>query len=169
MKRILAISFALLLAACASYSGSGLIAGESGMDDVIRAMGKPSMQWTQSDGTRSLAYPRGPMGVHTYMVLIGANGKLQHVENVMDPRLFLRIDAGMSKDRVLRMLGPPDPSRTIYFEARDELVWDWLYCDEWNKLAHFSVLFDGTKETVRSTLSIRVKCGPKGDDCWCSH
>lgn len=167
MKKSLAIALALLLAACASYSGRGLIAGEAGVDDVIRVMGEPRMQWTEADGTRRLAYPRGPMGVHTYMVLIGPDAKLQSIENVMAPHAFMHIEGGMSKDQVLRVLGPPVPSWTSYFKARDELVWEWPYCDDWNKLARFDVLFDGTKEVVRSTMTIRETCG-KGD-CSCGR
>lgn len=168
MQMLLAIALALLLAACAGYSGSGLIAGKAGGDDVIRVMGEPRMQWSEPDGTRRLAYPRGPMGVHSYMVLIGADGKLQRIENVMDPRVFRRIEAGMDKDQVLRVLGPAEPSWTVYFKARDELVWEWRYCDEWNKLARFDVLFDGTREVVRSTMTHREHCGPE-DDCSCGR
>lgn len=168
MKKLLAIPLALLQAACASYSGSGLISGESGVDEVLRVMGEPRMQWTNTDGTRRLAYPRGPMGVHTYMVLIGADGKLQRIENVLDPQTFRRIEPGMSKGQVLRELGPPEPSWTVYFKARDELVWEWRYCDEWYKLARFDVLFDGNQEVVRSTMTQREICGAE-NDCSCGR
>lgn len=59
------------------------------------------------------------------------------------------------------------PAWTVYFKARDELVWEWRYCDAWNRLARFDVLFDATKEVVRSTLSIREECGR--DSCWCQR
>lgn len=103
MKTLSAIAPALLLAACAGYSGSELIDGVSGVDELIRVMGEPRMQWTESDGTRRLAYPRGPMGVHTYMALIGSDGTLRRIENVMDPQAFRRIEAGMNQDQVLRV------------------------------------------------------------------
>jgi hypothetical protein len=160
MKNSLTIALPLLLAACASYDGRGLIAVESGIDDVVRVMGEPRMQWGEADGTLRLAYPRGPMGVQTYMVLIGRDGRLRRIENVMDAQVFRRIEAGMSKDQVLRALGPPEPTWTVYFKARDELVWEWRYCDEWNRLARFDVLFDGSKEVVRSTMSLREHAAP---------
>lgn len=168
MKTLSAIAPAMLLAACAGYSGSGLIDGVSGVDELIRVMGEPRMQWTESDGTRRLAYPRGPMGVHTYMALIGSNGTLRRIENVMDPQAFRRIEAGMNQDQVLRVLGPAETSWTAYFKARDELVWEWRYCDEWNKLARFDVLFDGSRAVVRSTMTQREHCGPE-DDCSCGR
>lgn len=168
MKNLLAVALSLLLAACASFDGRGLIAGKSGLDDVIRVMGEARMQWTEADGTRRLAYPRGPMGVQTYMVSIGRDGKLERIENVLTSQTFDRIAAGMSQDQVLRTLGPPEPAWTVYFKARDELVWEWRYCDDWNRLARFDVLFDGTKQVVRSTMSQREYCGPS-DNCWCQR
>jgi hypothetical protein len=168
VKNLLIVALSLLLAACASYDGRGLVDGKSSLDDVIRVMGKPRMQWTETDGTRRLAYPRGPMGVLTYMVSIGRDGKLERIENVLTEQAFSRITAGMSKDQVLRTIGPPEPSWTVYFKARDELVWEWRYCDAWNRLARFDVLFDGTKQVVRSTMSLREYCGPS-DNCWCQR
>lgn len=168
MRNLSIIAFSLLLASCASYSGRGLVVGESSMDEVYRIMGNPRMQWTEADGSHRLAYTRGPMGVHTYMVLIGADGKLRHIENVLDPLTFRRIQPGMHKDQVLHALGPSEPSWNAYFKARDELVWEWRYCDEWNKLARFDVLFDGTKEVVRSTMTLREHCGTE-DDCSCGR
>jgi len=153
MKRWLVILASLLLAACAAYSGSGLKPGEAGLDDVLRVMGQPAMRWQDQDGSLQLSYPRGPLGVHSYMALIGPDGKLQGIANVMDPKTFARIRPGMTKDQVLRTLGPSEPSWTVYFKARNELVWEWRYCDEWNDTARFNVLFDGSKGTVRSTMS----------------
>ena len=82
------------------------------------------------------------------------------------------VRAGMSKEDVLRALGPSDTRLTVYFKARDELVWEWRYCDEWNEAARFDVLFDGSKEVVRSTMSrTESQMGLCGDDgrCICAH
>jgi hypothetical protein len=172
MKRLTAITLSLFLGACAGYSGRGLVPGVSGMDEVVELMGAPRMQWAETDGSQRLAFPRGPMGVHTYMVEIGPEGKLRRIENVMSPAAFSRIRAGMSKDQVRRILGPEEPSWTQYFKARDELVWEWRYCDDGNQLARFNVLFDGTREVVRSSMSIRedlINDCEMRLGCWCSH
>jgi hypothetical protein len=162
----------LLLSGCAGYGGSGLIPGQAGVDDVVGTMGQPPMQWSDADGSRRLAYPRGPMGVHTYMVQLGADGKLLRIDNVLAPEFFAQITPGMGKDQVLRVLGPPQPAWTVYFAARDELVWEWRYCDDWNRLARFDVLFDGSKELVRTTMSLREEqtgnCGAFGG-CRCAR
>lgn len=164
----------LLLAACASFDGRGLVAGEAVLDDVTRVMGRPKMAWVHADGSRQLAYPRGPMGTKTFMVRLGPDGRLLKIENVLEPAFFSQIKSSMTPDQVLRILGPSEPSWTRYFGARDELAWEWRYCDAWNQLARFDVLFDNARQSVRSTMSLRENqvggCG--GDDgasCWCSH
>lgn len=171
MKRLFSILAALFLAACAAYSGSGLKPGEAGIADVIRVMGEPAMRWRNPDGSEQLAYPRGPYGVHTYMARVGPDGKLQLIENVLEPSGFAQVKAGMSKDQVLRILGPSYSGWTTYFKARDELVWEWRYCDDWKEAARFNVLFDGTTGIVRSALSLRESqmglCGQGG--CLCSR
>ena len=165
--------FSLLLAACAGIGTGGLLPGHSGVDDVIRALGQPALEWREADGSRRLAFPRGPMGVHTYMARVGPDGRLRDIDNVLEPAVFARVTAGMSEDDVLRTLGPPVPGWTIYFPARDERVWEWRYCDEWNQLARFEVLFDGGRRTVRSTMSLREDqigaCGGADGGCWCAH
>jgi hypothetical protein len=171
MKPLLAFTSLLLLGACANYSGSGLQPGQAGVDDVLRVMGPPAQRWQDRDGSQQLAYPRGPSGFHTYMAYIGPDGKLQRLENVLDSTNFTHIQPGMSKNQVLRLLGPPQPGWTAYFPARDELAWEWRYCDQWNEAARFNVLFDASKGTVRSTLSqteaVLGLCGE--GSCICSR
>lgn len=156
---------ALVTASCAGIAS--LRPGEAGRDDVQRLLGEPAMRWQEADGSSHLAYPRGPTGVHTYMVRLDPTGRLQGIENVLDAEHFAAIQPGMSKEQVLRRLGPPQPHWTVYFEARDELAWEWRYCDSWNAAARFAVLFDGTRGTVRSTLSLRELCGT--GNCLCAH
>lgn len=159
----------LLLSACASYDGRGLQPGAAGFDDIVRVMGQPAMQWQNSDGSRQLAYPRGPMGVHTYMAVIGADGKLKSLKNVLNEKTFAQVQPDMSKDQVLRLLGPSEPSWTAYYARRDELVWEWRYCNAWRQPARFDVLFDARKSTVRSSMGMtesqRGLCGEQ--ECMC--
>lgn len=143
----------LLLAGCASYGGSGLRPGEARLEDVQTLMGPPALRWQDADGSVQLAYPRGPLGFHTFMVMLGPDGRLQGIANVLEEDSFAHIRAGLTKEQVLRVLGPPDYSLSVYFKARDELVWDWRYCDVFGRPAHFFVLFDGTSATVRSSMT----------------
>lgn len=144
----------LFLGGCAAYDGRGLQPGESAATEVEQRMGTPAMRWKEADGSETQAYPRGPAGYHTYMVRIGPDGRLAGIENVLEPRHFALIREGMGQDEVLRVLGPPYPGWITYFKARDELAWEWRYCDDWGEPARFNVLFDGTSGKVRSTLSL---------------
>lgn len=163
MKFLFTLISALLLGACGAYLGYGLKPGEDRLENVVHALGQPAMRWQNADGSERLAFPRGPMGFQTYMVSMGADGKFQQIENVLDEKYFARIRPGMSEEEVLHILGPSYPNWTVYFERRDELVWEWRYCDTWNEAARFNVLFDNTKGTVRSTLRLtesqRGLCG----------
>lgn len=143
----------VLLAGCAAYSGSGLQPGVATEAEVRQTMGVPAMQWELAGGGRQLAYPRGPAGFATFMVYVDAAGRLERIVNVLDMANFARIQSGMSQAEVLQVLGPSQPEWTAYFKARDELVWEWRYCDSWHEAARFDVLFDGTTKKVRSTLT----------------
>lgn len=156
-----------LAASCASYNGAELKPGTATLGDAIRVMGQPAMRWQAPDGAVQLAYPQGPAGPHTYMARFSPDGKLQRIENVLTPKFFTRIVPGMSEAEVIRTLGPSDPTETAYFERRDELVRTWLYCDDWNALEHFEVMFDRTRGTVRATKNRIEWCGDSA--CLCSH
>jgi hypothetical protein len=150
---ILPVIIAGLLAGCASYAGRGLRDGVSTTGDVQALMGTPTLRWPEPDGGEQLAYVRGPAGFHTIMIRSDRNGIVISRENALAPKQFAKLRAGMTQDEVLRLLGPPDPLRTVYFAARDELVWDWRWCDDYAEPARFYVLFDGSSGTLRTTMS----------------
>jgi hypothetical protein len=158
-----------LIAGCASYSGSSLQPGVASLPEVLATMGEPAMRWKNPDGSRQLAYPRGPFGTQTFMVYLGADQKLLHIDKVLEMEVFARIRVGMSKEEVLRLIGPPQPQETQYFKARDELAWSWLFCDSWNGQAFLDVLFDATSGTVRSTGQRQNLVGRDGVAPDCSH
>ncbi len=160
----------LLLAACAGYAGRGLQPGVATEDDVVASMGPPALRWQDADGSRQLAFPRGPAGVHTFMAFFTPDGRLSRLENVLDMPHFARIQPGKHKSEdVLRLLGPSYPGWTAYFEARDELVWEWRFCDDWNRLARFDVLFDGRSGVVRTTYQRPEMLGPNNVAPYCSR
>ena len=146
------LSVSMALSGCAGYSGSNLKPGIATLPEVIAVMGEPAMRWRDADGSEQLAYPRGPAGTQTYMVFLGNDGRLQRIDGVLDMAFFARIEPGKSdKAAILRLLGPSQPHWTAYFKARDELVWEWSFCDEQSYLARFDVLFDATTGIVRTT------------------
>ena len=159
--RGLSILGALIVAGCAGYDGSDLKPGVSMRPEVIVSMGRPAMDWKNPDGSEQLAYPRGPAGTQTFMVHLGPDGKLQRVEKVLDGSQFHRIQPGMSKDEVLRILGPSAASSTQFYARRNELAWSWLFCSN-NAEEFFDVMFDDATGIVRSTGRHPNMVGPDG-------
>ncbi|MBS1142328.1 MAG: hypothetical protein H6R13_3781 [Proteobacteria bacterium] len=162
-----------LLAGCAGYDGAGKVPVDARLADVERTMGVPALRWQGPDGGETLVYPFGAMGYHTFFVRGDASGRFLSRENVLTMKHFARIQAGMTQEQVIRTIGPPVPAWTVYFKARDELVWEWRYCDDWNEPARFNVLFDGSSLRVRSTLAStersRSVFGGGDRRGWCGH
>lgn len=162
-----------LLAGCAGYDAAGRVPVDASLADVEAQMGIPSLRWPEADGGETLVYPFGAMGYHTYFVRGDATGRFVARENVLTSQYFARIRSGMTQEDVLRTIGPPVPEWTVYFKARDELVWEWRYCDDWNEPARFDVLFDGTTGRVRSTLTATERSRDifsRGRHrVWCGH
>ena len=170
LLRLALAASALVLSSCAGYGGSNLKPGVATLSEVVAAMGEPAMRWKDADGREQLAYPRGPAGTQTFMAMIAADGRLERIEGVLDTAHFARIEAGKSDQAaVLRLLGPSQPPWTQYFKARDELVWEWLFCDSWNQLAFFDVLFDATTGIVRTSYQRSELGNRDGGPPGCSH
>jgi len=112
-------------------------------------LGKPAMVWKNPDGTSQLAYPFGPSGTQTFMVFVGADGKLQRIVGVLNEGFFGLIQAGMTQDQVLRLLGPSSVPSMPY-RRTDTLTWSWLYCQSQNVQQYFDVNFDAGTGRVRS-------------------
>ena len=105
-----------------------------------RGPGEPALKLSNADGSATLAYPRGPLGYETFMAHITSAGKLESIEQVLDARHFQRIVAGLGKDDVLRIIGPPRLEQP--FPRMNELAWDYRYMDDWGLTSILSVMFD---------------------------
>ena len=140
MRRLLAPFLALLAAACASYDGSGLRPGVASADEVRRTMGAPALDLSNPDGSRQLVYPTGPMGTQTFIAQVGSDGKLQALGNVLNEDHFYRVQRGLTRDEVLRLIGPP--GETTDFPRLAQTAWDYRFHDTWGYTAIFSVMFD---------------------------
>ncbi len=151
------LSAALILSGCVAFGGVGLKPGTATESDVRQAMGEPAQVWPEAGGGKLLSYPRGPMGMQTYMVRIDSSGRLASINQVLDDRYFLgTVQRGMSKDDIGRVLGPP--GEVVAFQRRNEIAWDYRYRDSWGYPSILSVIF-GPEGTVNSTVSVRE--GPR--------
>lgn len=143
-----------LAAGCASYSGYNLRPGVATEAQVRAAMGPPAVEFANADGSRRLAYPRGPYGTQTFMADVGADGILQALRPVLDDDNFHRIQPGMRRKEVLRLIGPP--RETMAFARTRHVAWDYFYMDTWGYHAIFSVTFDADGVVV-SKISQRLE------------
>ena len=144
----------VLATACASYDGRGLRMGASTEAELRQVMGEPAMQFPNPDGSRQLAYPRGPLGSQTYMAHVSRDGIVQAVEPVLYDGTFNAIRPGLTQEDVLRMIGPPRD--TMSYSRSGHTSWDYKYEDTWGYAAIFSVTFDRDGRVV-SKMSERME------------
>ena len=115
---------AALVSGCASYSGYGLVAGQSTAAEAEALMGKPAERIERPGGGSVLYYPRGPAGRETFAVVIGADGKVQAVEQRLTDANIAKLVLGTSTTRDVRELFGP-PSQTTHFARLQRDVWDY--------------------------------------------
>ena len=153
MRNLSILATLALASGCATYSGSGIQPGAPEAQ-VLSVMGPPAMEMRDPDGTRHLYYPKGPLGNHTYVADIGANGALDgEIRNVLGDGVFNGIRPGMTSDEVLRRIGPP--REKAHFARSNQTSWDYKYQDAWGYEAIFSVTFDASGIVV-SKFSKRI-------------
>ncbi len=150
----------LFLAGCSTYERYGLKQGASTEGEVRKAMGTPGLEFANGDGTRQLAYPKGPLGTETYMVFLRRDGIVDRIEQVLNDDSFHRIMPGRtSGDDVRRMIGPP--WRTVRFDTLRQDAWDYRFRDSWGYMADFSVMVDD-RGLVASKVVVRIESGRDG-------
>jgi hypothetical protein len=147
LHRAALLALAVVPAACANFSA--ISPGDPAPTVEVR-VGAPGTVWKNADGSEAWEYALGPYGVQTFMITIGPDQAVREVQQVLREEYFSRVNAGMSREEVRRLLGKP---RDIwYFPARDEEVWFWRYYEV--NYRFFNVLFDRTAGTVRTTLRL---------------
>lgn len=158
-KLRIALCVALLcgLAGCASVGRlATLQPGISSEADATSMAGrKPDFVWNNPDGTRTLEYSNQALDGNTaYKVIVGTNGKVIKTERIIVDPATTRIDYGMPREQVRKLLGSP---RTIVnFPLSGEEVWDWNTSEVTmpGYLVRFNVHFKKGKVVRTSTRTI---------------
>jgi len=113
-----------LLAGCAGYDPGPLMPGAT-LAAVTERMGAPTGEFPLPDGGKRLEYARGPMGKHTYMLDVDAQGRLGGWQQVLTEARFNAILAGTPGSQVLFDFGRPAQRQHI---GRQHLtVWSYRY------------------------------------------
>jgi hypothetical protein len=87
-----------------------------------------------------MAYPKGYFSGQTFMVKVGRDGLVQGIEQVLDEDHFYRIVPGLTREDVLRTIGPP--VETMEFPRLQQVAWEYRYRDAWGYDAFMSVMLD---------------------------
>jgi hypothetical protein len=132
MKTLPALCLALMLAACASFDGRGLVPGQSTAADVERVMGAPADK-RQVAGETWYYYPRQPYGRQTYVVRLTPEGRLVAVEQRLNDETLAKIVPNTTRrEQVRDLLGPPWQSAHYARLGRD--IWTWSV-NRWGNLS----------------------------------
>jgi hypothetical protein len=103
---LMTLILATLLGAC---GGAGsLVSGQSTEADVRARMGNPKDTRTEPNGDKVWEYSTGPEGFYTHQVLIGADGKVKQVTQLLtEERLATIVPGKTTKAEVRSLLGRP--------------------------------------------------------------
>ena len=135
----------LALFGCDAQRIAKLEEGVASEADVRKQFGDPVDVVTAKDGSRTLEYPRQPEGWTNYFITIGADGKMSALRQVLSAPYFARIQPGMDKAELPRILGRP--AKVQRYALKREEVWDWRYQEgRINKV--FSVTVDDGGKVV---------------------
>ena len=124
-SRALLLLIPALLSGCASFSAINPGASSQQVETLV---GKPANVWKNADGSEVWEYPRGPLGVETYMVTLGPDRAVREVRQVLSEEYISKLHVGMPRDEVRRLLGRPRD--TGFSDLNDEEIWSWRY-REW--------------------------------------
>ncbi len=121
-SRVLAaLAVILLLSGCATVPSTRHVFTTEA--EILAAYGEPVKRWANDDGTTTLEYSTQPNGEITMMYTVDQGGVVLRQENALADENLARIERGMTKDEVARMLGRHRSVQT--FVNSGEEVWDW--------------------------------------------
>ncbi len=158
-RAVLAVT-ALLLGACAAYGPSAIQRGDS--EAAVRAsMGSPSARYALPDGGTRLAYARGPLGRHTWMIDLDAQQRVVAISQALGSAQFAQLPTGIDRDELLRRLGPPAERRLRGLKPGE--LWSWRYPT--NDCLWFQAELDGDGIFLGGSYGIDPRCDV-GEPSW---
>lgn len=126
MKTVLVLALTLVLAGCASFSGSDLVPGKSTAADAQQSMGRADQQLKLANGDTALYFSRLPFGRAMYVVTFGPDGVMKSIEQRMQYPSFAKVVANTwTKKEVSELLGPPGQAGRFDRQKRD--WWEYRY------------------------------------------
>lgn len=150
---VASLAIVLLLAGCASFSGSGLVPGQSRSGDVEAQMGQPAEKIALASGGSVWFYPRQPFGRQTYAVTLDEGGIVRAVEQRLTVENMHKLAQGTTTTKQAReLLGPP--WRVSRLERQQREVWEYSMYNAAGFEYYLYVQFSGDG-VVREVLLLR--------------
>jgi len=153
MKRLipLLLAAAALLWGCDAQRIAKLEEGVSTEADVRAQFGEPKQILEAADGSKVLSYPRQPEGWTNYQIVIGTDGKLASLRQLLTPENFAKVQPGMTQDEVRRLLGQ-HAKQMSYAMKPAEQVMRWHFMAGQSKKV-FDVTFDAERRVIGSQMA----------------
>lgn len=140
-----------LFAGCDAQRAAKLEEGLSTEADVRAQFGEPVQVIERADGSKLLAYPRQPEGWTNVEIVIGSDGKMASLRQLLTPANFAKVRPGMAQAEVRQMLGPQ--AKTLRYALKpDEETWRWHFMAGQDKKV-FEVLFGADRRVLSSTIA----------------
>ena len=115
-----------LVTGCDEQRAQKLEEGVATEADVRKQFGEPVQIIERADGSKLMAYPRQPEGWTTIEIVIGADGKMASLRQLLTPANFAKVQPGMTQDELRALLGRH--ARTLSYATRPgEEVWRWQF------------------------------------------
>ena len=144
------LSAATLLVACDAKRIEKLEEGVATEADVRQQFGDPVTITEKADGSKIMEYPRQPEGSTNYLITIGADGKMSALRQLLSPANFAKVQPGLAKDEVRKLLGKPAKTQRFALKP-DEEIWDWRFIESGVPKV-FSVTFGGDAKVMSTAV-----------------
>ena len=125
--RLLCLLAALSLSGCAAFDGRTLVPGKSSAAEVKALMGVPAQELKSSNGDTLLYFTRYPFGRATFVATLGRDDVLRGIEQRLNYSDIHKVRAGMRKDEVRELLGPPREISRLPRQQRDVWEYPWRH------------------------------------------
>jgi hypothetical protein len=143
----------LLLAACASFDGRGLVPGQSTESQVLGLMGPPVESRQLPGGAKAHYFSRLFEGRAMFVATIGPDGVLQSLEQRLTRENIGKLVADQSTaDDVRALFGPPGAVGYLPLKPRE--WWEYKYYDYYDRRILW-VQFSPHDGIVREVLDMR--------------
>ena len=142
------------LLGCDSQKIAELEEGVATEADVRQRFGAPEAVYDEPGGARTFEYPRLPAGQRNYMITIGPDGKMSALRQVLTPVNFAKVQPGMTKAEVRRLLGRPAKTQVYALTPNED--WDWPFLDGTQSKV-FTASFDPAGRVVATQTAVDPK------------